>query len=225
MPFYVSPEQVMKDRADYARKGIARGRSLVALECASGILIVADNPSRTLSKISEIYDRIAFAAVGKYNEFQMLKVAGVRHADLKGYSYSREDVSAQELANAYAQTLGQVFTHEMKPYEVELLVAEVGVGAEPDHALYHILYDGTVMDESDWAVLGGEAERINEMLKAEYSQGLALGDALQLGARALGNDEGPLGAEELEVALLDQTREHRAFRRFEAAELGSLLSA
>ena len=126
MPFYVSPEQVMKDRADYARKGIARGRSLVALECPAGVLIVADNPSRTLSKISEIYDRIAFAAVGKYNEFQMLRVAGVRHADMKGFSYSREDVSAKELANAYAQTLGQVFTHEMKPYEVELLVAEVG---------------------------------------------------------------------------------------------------
>ena len=121
MPFYVSPEQVMKDRADYARKGIARGRSLVALECEPGVLIVADNASRTLSKISEIYDRVAFAAVGKYNEFQMLRVAGVRHADLKGYSYSREDFSAKELANAYAQTLGQVFTHEMKPYEVELL--------------------------------------------------------------------------------------------------------
>ena len=126
MPFYVSPEQVMKDRADYARKGIARGRSLVALECADGIVIVAENPSRTLYKISEIYDRIAFAGVGKYNEFQMLRIAGVRQADLKGYSYSREDVNAQELANAYAQTLGQVFTHEMKPYEVEILVAEVG---------------------------------------------------------------------------------------------------
>src|SRR5476651_531770 len=148
MPFYVSPEQVMKDRADYARKGIARGRSLVALECAAGVLIVADNGSRTLSKISEIYDRVAFAAVGKYNEFQMLRVAGVRHADLKGYSYSREDVSAKELANAYAQTLGQIFTHEMKPYEVELLVAEVGAEPEGD-AMYHILYDGVVMDEQD----------------------------------------------------------------------------
>src|SRR6266699_230386 len=146
MPFYVSPEQVMKDRADYARKGIARGRSLVALECAAGVLIVADNGSRTLSKISEIYDRVAFAAVGKYNEFQMLRVAGVRHADLKGYAYSREDVSAKELANAYAQTLGQVFTHEMKPYEVEILVAELGVDGHPDQ-LFHILYDGTVVDE------------------------------------------------------------------------------
>src|SRR2546423_13220495 len=144
MPFYVSPEQVMKDRADYARKGIARGRSLVALECPAGVLIVADNPSRTLSKISEIYDRIAFAAVGKYNEFQLLRVAGVRHADLKGYSYSREDVSAKELANAYAQTLGQIFTHEMKPYEVELLVAEVGEDASHD-AMYHVLYDGVVL--------------------------------------------------------------------------------
>src|SRR5690242_1493280 len=129
-PFYVSPEQVMKDRADYARKGIARGRSLVALECADGVLLVAENPSRTLYKISELYDRIAFAGVGKYNEFQSLKIGGVRLADLKGYQYSREDVTANGIANAYAQTLGQVFTHEMKPYEVEILVAQVGARSE-----------------------------------------------------------------------------------------------
>src|SRR6478735_2788029 len=161
MPFYVSPEQLMKDRADFARKGIARGRSLVALECQPGVLIVADNPSRTLSKVSEIYDRIAFAAVGLYSEYQLLRIAGVRMADLKGFSYSREDVSAKELANAYSQTLHQIFTHEMKPYEVELLVAQVG--GDPDHdAMYHILYDGVVMDEQDHAVLGGNAESIGE---------------------------------------------------------------
>src|SRR5438094_67742 len=147
MPFYVSPEQVMKDRADYARKGIARGRSLVAMEYADGIAIVAENPSGTLHKISEIYDRIGFAGVGKYNEFEMLKIAGIRHADIRGYSYSREDVTARALANAYAQTLGQVFTHEMKPYEVEILVAQVGEHEGEPNELFHILYDGTVMDE------------------------------------------------------------------------------
>jgi len=172
MPFYVSPEQVMKDRADYARKGIARGRSLVALECSSGVLIVADNGSRTLSKISEIYDRVAFAAVGKYNEFQMLRVAGVRHADLKGYSYSREDVTAKELANAYAQTLGQVFTHEMKPYEVELLVVEVGRAGDDHAEMYHLFYDGVVMDEQRYAVLGGQAEQISETLASEYEEAM-----------------------------------------------------
>src|SRR5438128_8119642 len=187
MPFYVSPEQVMKDRADYARKGIARGRSLVALECAPGVLIVADNGSRTLSKISEIYDRVAFAAVGKYNEFQLLKVAGVRHADMKGYSYSREDVSAKELAGAYAQTLGQIFTHEMKPYEVELLVAEVGADPSGD-AMYHVLYDGVVMDEQDHAVLGGNAESISEALTSEFTQGMDLASAVKLGARVLAPD-------------------------------------
>src|SRR5215470_1513426 len=178
MPFYVSPEQVMKDRADYARKGIARGRSLVALDCEPGVLIVADNAQRTLSKISEIYDRIAFAAVGKYNEFQMLKVAGVRHADLKGYSYSREDVSARELANAYAQTLGMVFTHEMKPYEVELLVAEVGRDGSADE-LYHIFYDGVVIDEERYSAIGGHAETILEALKDQYRDDMTLSDALR----------------------------------------------
>ena len=146
MPFYVPPEQMMKDRADYARKGIARGRSLVAFSVTDGIVLVAENPFRTLYKISEIYDRIAFAGVGKYNEFEMLRVAGVRQADLKGYSFSREDVNARALANAYGQTLGQVFTHEMKPYEVEILVARGGRSRDDDE-LYHILYDGTVMDE------------------------------------------------------------------------------
>jgi proteasome alpha subunit len=224
MPFYVSPEQVMKDRADYARKGIARGRSLVALECEAGVVIVADNASRTLSKISEIYDRIAFAAVGKYNEFQLLKVAGVRHADLKGYSYSRDDVSAKELANAYAQTLGQIFTHEMKPYEVELLVAEVGPDPSGD-AMFHILYDGVVLDEQNHAVLGGNAESIREALTAQFEPDMDLATAVKLGARVLAPDGDPLGAEQLEVALLDRTRPRRAFRRLRNGELDQLLGA
>src|SRR3989440_7483966 len=173
MPFYVSPEQVMKDRADYARKGSARGRSLIALEAADGIVIVAENPSRTLFKISEIYDHIAFAGVGKYNEFEMLKIAGIRQADLKGYAYSREDVDARGLANAYAQTLGQVFTHEMKPLEVEILVAEVAGDAAGDQ-LFHILYDGTVVDEEQFTVLGGEAETIAERLKQAFQPGADL---------------------------------------------------
>ncbi len=224
MPFYVSPEQVMKDRADYARKGIARGRSLVALECGPGIVIIADNATRTLTKISEIYDRIAFAAVGKYNEFQLLKVAGVRHADLKGYSYSREDVSAKELANAYAQTLGQIFTHEMKPYEVELLVVEVG--KEPgDDAMYHVLYDGVVMDEEQHAVLGGNAESIDEALNQQFQPNMDLATAVKLGARVLAPDAEPLGSDQLEVALLDRSRPRRAFRRVRNSELDQLLGA
>jgi proteasome alpha subunit len=224
MPFYVSPEQVMKDRADYARKGIARGRSLVALECAAGVLLVADNPSRTLSKISEIHDRIAFAAVGLYSEYQLLRIAGVRFADLKGYSYSREDVSAKELANSYSQTLHQIFTHEMKPYEVELLVAEVGY-TDDDHAeLYHVLYDGVVMDEHGFSALGGQAEEITEALKEQYAEGMALGDALKLGAKLLGPEEQALSAEQLEVALLDRSRPRRAFRRIKNTELADLLA-
>src|SRR6202041_598757 len=125
MPYYVAPEQVMKDRAEYAQKGIARGRSLVATTYAQGIVIVADNPSRSLHKISEIYDRIAFAGVGKYNEFDRLREAGIRWADSTGFTYSRGDVDARSLVNLYAQYLGQIFTHEMKPLEVEILVAEL----------------------------------------------------------------------------------------------------
>src|SRR6478735_2676047 len=181
MPFYVSPEQVMKDRADYARKGIARGRSLIALEAADGIVLVAENPSRTLFKISEIYDHIAFAGVGKYNEFEMLKIAGIRQADLKGYAYSREDVNARSLANAYAQTLGQVFTHEMKPYEVEILVAQVGDTAGNDE-LFHILYDGTVMDEQGFTVLGGQAESVIDVTREQFREDLDRAGAVKLGA-------------------------------------------
>jgi proteasome alpha subunit len=224
MPFYVSPEQVMKDRADYARKGIARGRSLVALESAAGIVIVAENPSRTLFKVSEIYDRIAFAGVGKYNEFEMLKIAGVRHADLKGYSYSREDVNARGLANAYAQTLGQVFTHEMKPYEVEILVAQVGATAADDE-LFHILYDGTVMDEERFTVLGGQADAIAQTLESRYQDALSIGDAVKLGASVLGDTDQPLSPEQLEVGVLQRDAAGRAFRRIKGDELAQLLSS
>ena len=224
MPFYVSPEQVMKDRADYARKGIARGRSLVALECKEGVVMVAHNPSRTLYKISEVYDRIAFAGVGKYNEFQMLKIGGVRLADMKGFQYSREDVTANSLANAYAQTLGQVFTNEMKPYEVEILVAQVGSTPEEPNELFHILYDGTLMDESDYTVLGGDAERISNVLEDAYRPELPLPDAIRLGATSLADDGERLGADQLEVAALERGRSRRAFRRITGDELAAILA-
>lgn len=224
MPFYVSPEQVMKDRADYARKGIARGKSLVALECTEGIAIVAENPSRTLYKISEIYDRIAFAGVGKYNEFQMLKIGGVRLADLKGFQYSRDDVTASSLANAYAQTLGQVFTHEMKPYEVEILVASVGATPDDPNQLFHILYDGYVVDEEGFTVLGGQSETITEAIRADYRADLDLAAAVRLGAGALAGERDALPAGQLEVAALLRSRPARAFHRVRGDDLEAMLA-
>ena len=201
MPFYVAPEQVMKDRAEYAQKGIARGRALVATIYDAGVLIVAENPSRTLHKISEIYDRVAFAGVGKYNEFDQLRVAGVRHADTKGFAYSREDVDARSLANLYAQYLGQVFTHEMKPLEVEILVAELDATGVA-HQLYHIAYDGTVVDETGFSVLGGDAATITDRLAASYDKGWTLEEALRQCVAALAGPERTLGPAELEVAVL-----------------------
>ncbi len=224
MPFYVAPEQVMKDRADYARKGIARGRSLAALEYDDGVLLCAENVSNTLRKVSEIYDRIAFAGVGRYNEFDQLRIAGVRHADLKGYSFSREDVDARSLANVYAQILGQIFTHEMKPLEVEILVAEVGRPDDPIATrLFHVLYDGTVMDEERYSVLGGEAEAIAERLEASWAEGLALGAAIGVARGALAGPERTLEAGDLEVAVLERSAPRRAFRRIEGDELAAVL--
>jgi proteasome alpha subunit len=223
MPFYVAPEQVMKDRADYARKGIARGRSLAAVVYDEGILICAENPSSTLRKVSEIYDRIAFAGVGKYNEFDQLRIAGVRAADLKGYAYSREDVDARSLANQYATILGQVFTHEMKPMEVEILVAEVG-RERADDRLFHILYDGTVMDEDAFTVLGGEAEAINTRLQEAWQDDFDLSDALKAAVTALAGPDRTLTAGDLEAAVLERTDVRRAFRRLEEDERETLLA-
>src|SRR5689334_1453376 len=192
MPFYVSPEQLMKDRADYARKGIARGRSAVVLAYDGGIAFVAENTSRALHKVSEIYDRIAFAAVGKYNEFENLRVAGVRYADLRGYSYDRSDVTARGLANAYAQTLGTVFTQESKPYEVEIVVAEVGESAEQDQ-IYRITYDGSVADEQGFVAMGGQPDAATAALQERWNPRLSLGEALVLAVEMLGLD--PSGGE------------------------------
>jgi proteasome alpha subunit len=222
MPFYVAPEQVMKDRADYARKGIARGRSLAGVVYDDGIVMCAENPSATLRKISEIYDRIAFAGVGKYNEFDQLRIAGIRAADLKGYSYSREDVDARSLANQYAQILGQIFTHEMKPMEVEILVAEVGDTPDDDQ-MFHILYDGTVMDEQNFTVLGGEAEAIAARLEQAWQPGLDLGAALNVAVAALAGPDRGIAAGELEAAVLARSNGRRAFRRVERTELAALL--
>ena len=223
MPFYVSPEQVMKDRADYARKGIARGRALVAMQFAGGILLVAENTSNTLRKTSEIYDRIAFAGVGKYNEFDQLRRLGVRTADVKGYSFSRDDVEARSLANEYAQILGQIFTHEMKPLEVEILVAEVGVTAADDQ-LFHILYDGTLIDETSYCVLGGDAETIGSRPEGQVAPDIELAAAVRLAASALSGPDRTLSAADSEVAVLERSAGRRCFRRIENGEVEAILA-
>ncbi|MGI9608162.1 MAG: proteasome subunit alpha [Acidimicrobiales bacterium] len=221
MPFYVAPEQMMKDRADYARKGIARGRSLVAMAYEDGIFICADNPSKTLHKVSEIYDRIAFAGVGKYNELDQLRIAGVRHADLKGFTYSREDVEARSLANNYAQMLGQTFTHEMKPMEVEILVAEI-TDTPGEEQLFHILYDGTVMDESNFIVLGGDSDPITERVASGFQPGMSAREAMELARSALAGDDRTLTDSDLEIAMLDRTTGRRAFRRVADEDIAEL---
>jgi proteasome alpha subunit len=223
MPFYVAPEQMMKDRADYARKGIARGRALVAVRFVDGIVIVAENPSDTLRKVSEIYDRIAFAGVGKYNEFDQLRVAGVRAADLKGYQYSRDDVDARSLANSYAQMLGNIFTHEMKPMEVEILVAEVGLEPAGDQ-MFHILYDGTVVDARDIAAIGGDAEAINTRLAETWTEGLDRSGAIRVGAAAIAGADRQIPAGDLEVAELARTNGRRCFHRLSTEALAAALA-
>lgn len=225
VPFYVSPEQIIKDKADYARKGIGRGRSVIVLQYADGIVFVAENPSRALHKISEIYDRIAFAAVGKYNEFENLRQAGVRFADMRGYAYDRSDVTARSLANAYAQTLGTVFTEAPKPYEVEIVVAEVGATAAEDQ-LYRLTFDGSVADEHGYVAMGGQAEAISGQLATDWHGGLTLAEAIQLAVKELGRtgtSPRDLQANELEVAVLDRTRPRRRFKRLIGAQLSALL--
>jgi proteasome alpha subunit len=225
-PFYVSPEQLMKDRADFARKGIARGRSVVVLQYADGIAFVAENPSQSLHKISEIYDRIAFAAVGRYNEFENLRIAGVRLADLRGYSYDRADVTGRGLANAYAQTLGAIFSSGgEKPYEVEIFVAEIGDDIEADQ-IYRLTYDGSVAVEEGYAVMGGAAENVSEYLREHYEAGKSLAEVVRFTADALGHDGQQVRqvpVEALEVAVLDRTRTRpRKFVRVRGERLASM---
>jgi proteasome alpha subunit len=236
MPFYVSPEQLMKDRADFARKGIARGRSVVAVQYADGILFASENPSQALHKVSEIYDRIAFAAVGRYNEFENLRIAGVRLADMRGYAYDRRDVTGRGLANAYAQTLGTIFSSGgEKPYEVELFVAEIG-DAPADDQVYRLTYQGQVTDEHQYAVMGGADEVVASYLHDHYTENASLSDALHVAVAALGKsaDEGSNGngssgdrvipAGDLEVAVLDRTRvQPRKFLRIMPSRLEALL--
>lgn len=221
MPYYVSPEQLMKDKGDYARKGIARGKSVIALEYADGIFFMAENPSATLHKISEIYDRIAFAGVGKFNEFEQLRIGGIRLVDVKGYSYSREDVTAKALANAYSQSLGTIFTEAPKPYEVEILVAAVGESHEQNE-MFHILFDGSVTDRDGWVAMGGQAESLGNYLQEHYPESPPdLKKATDLGREALQSVEGrEIPTDNLEVAVLDRTRARRKFRRIPDSQIG-----
>jgi proteasome alpha subunit len=227
-PFYVSPQQAMADRAEYARKGIARGRSVVVLQYTDGIVFVAENPSRSLHKVSEIYDRIAFAAVGKYNEFENLRIGGVRYADLRGFTYDRADVTARGLANVYAQTLGTIFSSAAeKPYEVELIVAEVGAAPEDDQ-IYRLPHDGSIVDEHGSLAVGGNSDQINSYLEQRHRDDMTLAEAVKLGMESLARDnnggEREVTADQLEVALLDRSRvQQRKFKRVLGSQLERLL--
>jgi proteasome alpha subunit len=232
MPFYVSPEQAMRDKADYARKGVVRSRSAVVLQYAGGILMVTPNASSVLHKISELYDRIAFAAVGRYNEYENLRKAGVTYADVTGYQFDRNDVTARGIANWYAQTLGTIFTESPKPYEVEIVVAEVGDTPDSDQ-IYRIAWDGSVSDEPGFVAFGGQADQVAAQLKERFSDGMSLTEALGAALDALatpspgppGNGDQPaLGAAQLEVAILDRARAHRTFRRLYGVRLEELLT-
>jgi proteasome alpha subunit len=221
---YVPPEQLMKDRSEYARKGIGRGKSVVALEYADGLLFLAENPSSTLHKVSEIYDRVVFAGVGKYSEFEDLRIAGVRLADLRGYNYGREDVTAKSLANAYSQALSTIFTTQMKPYEVEILVGQVGDGPG-ENELFHIMFDGSVGDEQGYVGMGGRSDDLTDKLKEVYQPGLSLADAVGLAARSLAEVEArELAAMNYEAAVLDRNRGRRKFRRLTDPEVEGILA-
>jgi proteasome alpha subunit len=222
---YVAPEQLMKDRSDYAHKGIARGRSVMGLEYADGLLFLAENPSATLHKISEVYDKIAFAGVGKYSEFEELRIAGIRLADLRGYQYGREDVKARDLANAYSQALSTIFTQQMKPYEIELLVGEVD-GDASGTSIYHILFDGSVSDEDQYVAMGGHAEELTDALKDRYQVGWDLATAVRTAVQLLATvpETRDVPGEQLEAGVLDRTSsQRRTFRRLTTAELTSFL--
>jgi proteasome alpha subunit len=230
LPFYVSPEQVMQDKAEYARKGIGRGKSSITLEFAGGIVLLAENPA-TLSKIGEIYDRIAFAGVGKFSEFDQLRKIGVRYADIKGYSYSRDDVRAKALANAYSQAMGDVFTRELKPLEVEVVVAEVGdptLAGHEQNAIYRIQFDGSISDHRNYCVIGGSAEELGDFLRGRYKADLPLGEALALGRSALdraSDGQSSVAPENLEVCVLEKDRIGRKFRRLTTDEVRGQLGA
>ena len=226
MPYYVSPEQMMQDKAEYARKGIAKGRSIIAMEYDEGVLLTADNPSASLHKVSEIYDCIAFAGAGKYSEFENLRKAGIRHADLKGFMYSREDVTGRSLANGYSQSLGTVFSQEAKPLEVEILVVQVGVNAQPNE-IYRISFDGSIIDEKNFSVIGGKSDAVQAVLKEKSSTQLpSLAAALALCVSALEQTANlKLSPEGLEVAVLDRNRVGRKFRRVPVTDIRRLLSA
>ncbi len=223
---YVAPEQMMKDRSDYAHKGIARGRSVLGFEYADGLLFLAENPSTTLHKISEVYDQVAFAGVGKYSEFEEMRIAGIRLADLRGYQYGREDVKARDLANAYSQALSSIFTQQMKPYEIELLVGEVD-GDESGSSIYHVLFDGSVSDEQGYVAMGGHAEDLNEALKDRYEAGWDLATAVRTAVTVLATvpETREVLAEQIEAGVLDRTRSHRRkFRRLTPAEIEAALA-
>jgi len=221
IPYYVSPERIMQDKAEYARKGIARGKSIIAMECQEGILLVGENPSRSLNKISEIYDRIAFAGAGKFSEYESLRKAGIKHADIKGYAYGRDDVTAKSLANAYSQIIGDIFSQAIKPLEVEIVLTQIN--DDQGDEIYRISFDGSLADDKGFTAIGGRSDEIKRFLGDRYQERMSLKEALKLSSDALKQvNNYEVGVDNLEVALLDRQRKNRRFRRVTCDEVRKL---
>lgn len=224
IPFYVTPEQLVQDKVEYCRKGIAKSKSLVAVEFSEGLLLAGENPSASLNKISEVYDRIAFAGAGKYSEFENLRKAAIRYADLKGFAYSREDVTAKSLANAFSQVIGEIFTQQLKPLEVEILIVEVGSAGRTGNRIFHILYDGSISDRQDFSAIGGQTKELESYLSEHYRAGLSLGEALRLSSDTIAHvEKRSIPHEHLEVAMLEERAEDRTFKRLSNEAVARLL--
>jgi proteasome alpha subunit len=165
--------------------------------------------------------------VGRYNEFENLRKAGVRYADMTGFQYDRQDVTARGLANWYAQILGSIFTDSNKPFEVEIVVAEVG-SSPADDQIYRITFDGSVAEEHGFVAMGGQSDQVAGVLKQHYADSMPLVDALAAAIEGVSgpqNGERPeVSAGQLEVAVLDRGRAHRKFRRLAGARLEALLA-
>ena len=161
--------------------------------------------------------------MGKYNEFDRLREAGIRWADGTGFTYSREDVDARALANYYGQHLGDMFTEGQKPLEVEILVAQLGNKLHPTK-LYRIAYEGTITDEPRFVVLGGDAETIKDRFAALDESVHNFADTLKYAVSALAGPDRTVPPGDLEVGILEDRGSRRTFSRLVDARVSELLS-
>ena len=221
--------EAIRNRREYLEDQLRGASPVVGLAYADGVLMLTTTPGPR--KLFEVYNDIAFAAIGHPADLEKLRKAVIDIAHLEAFNLSASDVSLQRLVHlGLGPLMKNAFDEILRsPYIARAMVAELDP-ANPAERFYTIEADGSFASAGDAAAVAGTRQgeeaivaRLADLVPAALSLPAALRRAVEawgLGALlADREEEGEPGEAEGRAFLAKAARE----RRFQAAVLDRTL--